>query len=283
MKRSCYKIIRPIENGLRDVSLYFMYSRHNYMWIWHENRILCIYFTGFNQCQYCMALAVATAAANSIHHKSNSINILRCDCRVALCVWVCGSWNVSLVFNAKMMRMRITLLFSASTSGFLGKFMLSSQVNTPYTQHTLYVHSTSSISQLLLCFFPFFSFSPPPPSSTSALSWLWFIRLAYDPNVSTPNQWQFFHIFVLFSVKTGTNVSRVIDRVWNRFTSLFSLLYLSYFDLIAITIVRYRCGVRFFSSSSCHTRNHQQRFLAWYWTAVSQVDMKWMGERFAYN
>lgn len=140
------------------------------MWIWHENRILCIYFTGFNQCQYCVALAVATAAANSIHHKSNSINYFAMwlqHCTVRVSVWI---MKCVASFQCKNDAYANYFVFSASTSGFLGKVHVvkSSQVNTPYTQHTLYIHSTSSISQLLLCFFPFFSFSPPP-SSTSAL------------------------------------------------------------------------------------------------------------------
>lgn len=253
------------------------------MWIWHENRILCIYFTGFNQCQYCVALAVATAAANSIHHKSNSINYFAMwlqHCTVRVSVWI---MKCVASFQCKNDAYANYFVFSASTSGFLGKFMLSSQVKSiHHTLNTLYIFTQPAQSASCCCVFSRSFHSLLLLLPLLPLSWLWFIRLAYDPNVSTPNQWKFFHIFVLFRVKTGTNVSRVIDRVWNRFSSLFSLLYLSYFDLIAIAIVRYRCGVRFFHSS-CHTRNHQTRFLAWYWTAVPQVDMNEMGERFAYN
>lgn len=124
------------------------------MCIWHENRILCIYFTGFNQCQYCMALAVATAAANRIHHKSNSINYFamrlpRCTVRVSVWIMKCVA-----SFQCKNDAYANYFVFFCFYFGFSWKVhVVKSSQYTIHSTHVIY--SLNQLNQpAVVVFFP---------------------------------------------------------------------------------------------------------------------------------
>lgn len=198
---------KTIENRLRCLSSYFLYTVYSWMYLTRKPHFVC-------NCIYCgvqsMSFSIESAqAANSIHQKwitiiyfamrSHVVNATMHEMR--LCAWHI-KYNIPVFNRIEKRCMYESRLFLLQLRK---KFMLSSWIKSALNT-LLYL-----FTQTAVFFFSFFYWS-----------WLRFIHLVYDLDVSSSNHLKFVPFYTDFFSRMRTRMSHVIEY---KIASLISFAY----------------------------------------------------------